>query len=393
MKNNITPLEGEPLQGKTILLTGAGGGIGLEAAKVFVKLGAAVLIAEADVEKGTRAAQLLNGIAPGRAFFYPTDLSDTAQIHRLYGTVMAEHACPDILFHNAAAVTIGCVDEVSLEAWEYGYAVNLRAPLLLTRLFLPHMKERQAGTVAFVSSSGAAPHMGAYEVFKTAQVELSNTLAMELEDANVHTYTIGPGLVKTDTAMRSIEVVAAQMGMTTEAFYAMNESHILEVESAGLGFALSVLNAKTYHGQEISSIQVLNDFHMNGAQTQPQQAPAPAAAQELLQKIADTFAQQYAGWKSRNVFERQWVLRDFKKTMGMPAEAAEKEFQAMTREGSAASPAARISQEFFKRLLTYWQRQLKLLQGFEKNPDRLSEHTQIIKGWISDIERLLALIA
>ena len=76
--------------------------------------------------------------------------------------------------------------------------------------------------------------MGAYEVFKTAQVELANTLAMELEDTGVFAYTVGPGLVKTQTAMSAIEVVAASMGMSLDAFYEMNSSHILAADAAGL---------------------------------------------------------------------------------------------------------------------------------------------------------------
>jgi NAD(P)-dependent dehydrogenase (short-subunit alcohol dehydrogenase family) len=68
---------------------------------------------------------------------------------------------------------------------------------LLEKL-LPGMLKRKSGTVVFVPSSGAAPYMGAYEVFKTAQVELCNTLAGELEGTGVITFSIGPGIVKTD---------------------------------------------------------------------------------------------------------------------------------------------------------------------------------------------------
>lgn len=86
--------------------------------------------------------------------------------------------------------------------------------------------------------------MGAYETFKTAQVEFSNTLAIELENTNLHAFTIGPGLVKTKTAKNSIVLVATQLGLTLNEFYDMNENHILDVKEAGLGFALSTINAK-----------------------------------------------------------------------------------------------------------------------------------------------------
>ncbi len=60
--------------------------------------------------------------------------------------------------------------------------------------------------------------------------------------------TISPGLVKTETAMKSIEVVAKSMNISLEEFYEMNKEHIISVEDAALGFALSVLNAKEYNG-------------------------------------------------------------------------------------------------------------------------------------------------
>ena len=50
------------------------------------------------------------------------------------------------------------------------------------------------------------------------------------------------------------------MGMSLEEFYKQNDSHILSVKDAGRGFALSLLKAKDYNGQEISSIQAINDF-------------------------------------------------------------------------------------------------------------------------------------
>ena len=102
--------------------------------------------------------------------------------------------------------------------------------------------------------------MGAYEVFKTAQVELCNTLFGELENTNLNVYSIGPGLVKTERAMKGIEVVSSRFGMTTEEFYRMNERHILGVEEAGTGFALSILMADRYNGQEIGCIQVFIRF-------------------------------------------------------------------------------------------------------------------------------------
>lgn len=388
---------GKPLAGKTVLLTGGGGGIGFEAAKDFVEMGASVLIAEIDEEKGIGASDYLNAMRPGSSEFYKVDLSEEQQINSLYQKVTARYQGPDILFHNAAVVSIGSIDEMDTASWDKGYKVNLRAPFLLTRLFLPHMVKRNSGTVVFVSSSGAAPYMAAYEVFKTAQVELSGTLALELEQKGVYSYVIGPGLVKTQTAVDSIEIIASSMGMTTEEFYEMNESHILDPESAGLGFALSVLKAGEYHGQEISSIQVLNDFKISDPDRKTGAGVSsiinPADFSELLGKIVSTYDRQYSGWKNMNVFERQWVLRDFKKSMGMAADAAYSKLHDLLEQTDAGSFSPQVqAAALLEKLLAYWQHQYKLLQGYEKDPARLADNSASIREWIADIEKMLLLL-
>ena len=112
-----TRIDGSILSGKIVLLTGAGGGIGLEAAKAFAEMGAKVLIAEIGREKAVR---------------------------KMCGDILARFGCPDIIFNNAAAVITGKIGEVSIEDWDLCYAVNLKAPVMLTSCFLEMMKERDS---------------------------------------------------------------------------------------------------------------------------------------------------------------------------------------------------------------------------------------------------------
>lgn len=383
------------LAGQTVLLTGAGGGIGFEAAKAFAWMGAKIIIAEIDAKKGLSAENFINEQSGHTlAEFYEIDLANEAAVNKLCDAVLNQYGCPDIVFNNATVTPMGAVDTVNIASWDRSYCVNFKAPLLLAQRFLPAMKQRNCGTIVFVSSSGASPYMGAYEVFKTAQVELSNTLAMELENTDIHTYTIGPGLVKTETAMNAIRVVAENMKMSTEEFYEMNRRHILDVESAGAGFALSVLNAETYHGQEIGSIQVLMDYSLisddNLEEVKAQNAVG-TKQKEAFAKIVKTFEEQYSGWRAMNLFERQWVFRDFKKSMGQSAEQALEALK-MTGESIKNHDYQLTSSEkaFYEKLKNYWKHQLKLLQGYEKNKNKLEEHSCIINEWITDIENFMA---
>ena len=378
------------LNQKTILLTGAGGGIGIEAALAFAAMGARVILAEIDPASGKRAEETVNASYPASAAFYEVNLASDEQVRRMAEWIDANYGTPDVLFHNATVTKMGAVDQVDVSYWDKSYAVNLRAPLLLTQLFLPQMKARNSGAIAFVSSSGASPYMGAYEVFKTAQVELGNTLAMELEDTSVAAYTIGPGLVKTQTAMSAIEVVAARMGMTTDAFYEMNGSHILGADAAGLGFALSAAYAEQYRGQEIGCIQVLMDFDV--FEQESAKTPKTGVSGERLAcfaRIRETFVSQYDGWQRMNLFERQWVLRDFKKCMTLSAEQANDELHRLSDTLSLGQAPSQKDCAFLTRLLAYWEHQLQLLKGYEKNTDKLAENTQIITGWMDDLSWFL----
>lgn len=377
------------LNGKLILLTGAGGGIGFEAAKAFAYMGAKVVIAEIDKEKGTNSEQYLNSTFSGHlADFYEIDLSDEKQIMSMYDYINRVYGCPYAIFHNATTTAMGAVEEVSLQIWDKSYTVNFRAPLLLTQLFLPNMKKRNSGIIVFVSSSGAAPYMGAYEVFKTAQVELCNTLSGELEKTKINTFSIGPGLVKTETAMNGIEAVSNMMGITTEEFYEMNENHILSVEEAGCGFALSVLLADKYNGQEIGSIQVLMDFELleNNTYQDDKNQKDYEKIIPLVQEVIKTYKRQYNGWIARNIFERQWVLRDFKKTVGISAEQFLNNMNNLEIELKKENYQI-LSSYFndFEKLKKYYERQYKLLQGFEKDPAKLKKHSNTLNQWIKDL--------
>ena len=380
------------LKDKVILLTGAGGGIGFETAKALVYMGAKVIVAEIDKRKMLCAKSTLDNIfGKNSVEFYEIDLSDENEIYALVSHVKDKYGRIDVLFNNATIAAMGTVEKVSIDVWDKSYAVNFKAPLLLTQLVLPLMKQKSSGTIVFVSSSGAAPFMGAYEVFKTAQVELSNTLYGELESTNIKVYTISPGLVKTETAMKGIEIVSSHMGITTQEFYEMNENHILGVEEAGTGFAISVLMADRYDGQEIGAIQVLSDSGLllkldskENTKSNDYQSIIP-----IVLNVVKVYKEQYSGWMKRNVFERQWVLRDFKKTVGYSADQfleIMQHIQYVVFNGKIQDISNYSSN--FQKLMEYYKRQYTLLQGYEKNPEKLKEYSITLLHYIEDLKTI-----
>lgn len=383
-------IEQDVLQGANILLTGGAGGIGFETARALSFLGANVIIADIDKKKGRYAEKIINQETNSkRVLFYYIDITNQTEINRLYKFVEKRYSFLDIIINNATITPVGAVDKTVIADWDKSYSVNLKAPVMLIQKFLPQMKAKNRGTIVFVSSSGASPYLGAYEVLKTAQVELCNTLTYELENSAINTFTISPGLVQTETAQKAIEIVSKNMNVSINDFYAMNKNFILDCESAGVGFALSVLKATDYNGQEIGAIQVLTEFGLVKPQIKTKPPAGITEKKQYLRNIIQTFEEQYSGWQSMNVFQKQWVLRDFKKTTGLSADQTLDKLKVIEKNIKSLQD---ITEElpFFGKLKEYWHRQLKLLQGFEKDKEKLKRNTQIILSWINDIENFLA---
>ncbi len=262
----------------------------------------------------------------------------------------------------------------------------------MTQKFLPIMKKQNWGAIVFTPSSGAVPFMGAYEVFKTAQVELANTLAGELENTEIKVFCIGPGLVKTNTATTAIEKIAPLMGIRVDEFYSLNADNTVSVEEAGTGFAVSLLFRDKYNGTEIGAVQALMDAGIIDLSNIPEKSDQSYSPQneQLLIQIEKTFNEQYDGWKKRNIFERQWMLRDFKKQVGRSADEV---LNLLTTYVSACKNKKYDDMQGMYKLLvalrTYYVHQFELMQGYIKDQKTKDEYAVSIKGWIENIDNLL----
>ncbi len=385
------------LQGKTALITGAGGGIGFETARALVWLGAKVVIAEINKKKGEKAATEINKeFGQGSALFIKTDIGEKSSVKRLLSRTAKVFGDIDILINNATLAPIGAVHQVGVRSWDNSYRVNLRGPVLLITEILPGMLRRQKGVIVMVPSSGAAPYMGAYEVFKTSQVELANTLAAELEETDVITYSIGPGIVKTETAQNAIEQIAPLYGKSVEAFYKMSENLLLTAEEAGAGFAASVALAGQYRGLEIGSIQALMDAGINIAPKKESSNTIQLSDADLddikplFTETKQIFIQQLDDWQHRPIFERQWLNRDFKKQMN----AAPDYYRKILTDCEAEIDAGSVTLDTLKalpleKITAYYRHQIELLKGYEKDKNKVNDHTAIMNGWINSVDTLI----
>jgi hypothetical protein len=252
------------------------------------------------------------------------------------------------------------------------------------------MIRRDHGVFVCVSSAGMA-FLGGYETFKAAQIHLAYTLDAELAETKVAAFTIGPGLVPTETASQAVKQLAPRMGLSEEEFYALNKNALLSIEEAGAGFACSILLADRFRGQEISSIQALKaadiNYGIGGTENHPftMELEKRKQVEKLCEAVLHTLREQSEGWKTRSLFERQWVLRDFKKSSGMPVE----EWLSMLEELKEQLCSQNdIKCPPLEKLAGYYDHLAEVSKGYEKNTTILEENLRHIYGWREEVENL-----
>jgi 3-oxoacyl-[acyl-carrier protein] reductase len=185
------------LDGKVALVTGGGTGIGRAIAETFVAAGAQVVIAGRRESTLKEAMKSLGGAE--HALAAAGDVTDGADRRRFVQTAVDTFGGLDILVNNAGAVGTGPLGILDEELWSRLLAVNVTAPLLLTREALPHLRERR-GVVLNVSTGAALQPVagfGAYGATKAALNHASKVLALEAAP-EVRVNILSPGGVDTD---------------------------------------------------------------------------------------------------------------------------------------------------------------------------------------------------
>ena len=183
------------LEGKTVVVTGAGGGIGQALARAFAEQGARVVLLDRDRD---RTAALVAKLGRG-AFTVACDVSKPGDIAAAADRVEAEGGA-DVLVNNAGILRPGRLDSVSEADWSAMLAVNLTGYLAAAQAFGRGMIARGRGALVHVASIAGTqpqPASGAYSTSKAAILMLSRQLAYEWGPKGIRSNTLSPGLVRT----------------------------------------------------------------------------------------------------------------------------------------------------------------------------------------------------
>ncbi|MGH3449680.1 MAG: SDR family NAD(P)-dependent oxidoreductase [Haloechinothrix sp.] len=191
------------VQGKTIMVTGASFGIGEATACRLAEAGATVLLVARTAERLWEVAGRITAQG-GRAFCYPTNLTDGAEVAALVKQVLDEHGQVDVLVNNAGK-SIRRSLELSYDRpqdFERTIDINYLGPVRLTLGLLPAMRGRGAGHIVNVSTAGVhglppAPRWSAYQASKAAFDVWMRCMALEVRGDGVTATNVYMGLVRT----------------------------------------------------------------------------------------------------------------------------------------------------------------------------------------------------
>jgi NAD(P)-dependent dehydrogenase (short-subunit alcohol dehydrogenase family) len=191
------------LDGKVAVITGAGGGMGREAALLFCEEGARVCVADVDDDAAEKTAA-----DAGDAFAIRVDVSDSDSVRDMYDRTAERYGGIDVLYNNAG---ISPPDDDSIlvtepDAWQRVQDVNTKGVYLCCKHGIPHLLERGGGSVinvaSFVALVGAATSQISYTASKGAVLALSRELAVQFARQGIRVNALCPGPVETPLLLR-----------------------------------------------------------------------------------------------------------------------------------------------------------------------------------------------
>ncbi|BAZ39803.1 short-chain dehydrogenase/reductase SDR [Calothrix sp. NIES-4101] len=196
-------------QNKTVLITGASSGIGLEVAKIFRASGWNVVATMRNPENCELAQD-------EKILCLPLDVTRHETIENTIETAIARFGSIDALINNAGYALVGAFEACSQVEIERQFATNVFGLMAVTRAILPHFRDRRQGIIVNVASIGGKltfPLYSPYHATKWAVEGFSESLQYELKPLNIKVKIIEPGPIKTDFYTRSMSV-AQKPGLT-----------------------------------------------------------------------------------------------------------------------------------------------------------------------------------
>ena len=203
---------------KTALVTGSSKGIGSGIARKLAALGCDMAINYHTDEKGADDVVQAIRSAGGTAFAVQASVSESAQVRRMFETVLGEFERLDILVNNAGTQVWAPLLDLSEDDWDRVIDTNLKGCFLCTQLAGRHMREHGGGRIVNIGSGCnqvAFPNLVSYTASKGGMEQLTKVAAVELGAYGITVNCVAPGAILIERTAREADDYAGQWSKLT----------------------------------------------------------------------------------------------------------------------------------------------------------------------------------
>ena len=246
-----------PDKRQTVVVTGAGRGMGRATAERFLAAGARVHVCEIDAKALAEVLDANPGLRGSMA-----DVGSPGQVEQLFQEASGWLGHVDVLVNNVGiAGPRAPIEEIEYEDWEQSIRINLSGMFYCIKQVLPAMKQRRHGVIVNISTGSVltVPQQRLpYNVSKTGVEGLTRSVAREVGPFNIRCNAIRPGMVNTERMRGIVSRIAEEKGITAEEVeadfirYFSMRSQIQPGEIADMAFFLASDEARHVSGQMIA---------------------------------------------------------------------------------------------------------------------------------------------
>ena len=246
-----------PDKRQTVVVTGAGRGMGRATAERFLEAGARVHVCEIDAKALAEVLEANPGLRGSMA-----DVGSPGEVEQLFQEAPGWLGHIDVLVNNVGiAGPRAPIEEIEYEDWEQSMRINLSGMFYCIKQVLPSMKRRRHGVIVNISTGSVltVPQQRLpYNVSKTGVEGLTRSVAREVGPFNIRCNAIRPGMVNTERMKGIVSRIAAEKGITAAEVeadfirYFSMRSQIQPGEIADMAFFLASDEARHVSGQMIA---------------------------------------------------------------------------------------------------------------------------------------------